>query len=48
MPLRTHSQAWALLGLAILLKVAGTTSMRLIGFIVLGVMGLHSASRVGS
>lgn len=29
LPLLTHSQAWALLGLAILLEVAGTTSMRL-------------------
>ena len=115
LPLLNHSQAWALLGLAILMEVAGTTSMRLaegftrltpsvmifvfygisfglntmiirtlglsvvygvwsgvgtvltaligiyyfkepatavkmvsIGFIVIGVMGLHSASRVGS
>ena len=29
LPLLTHSQAWALLGLAILMEVAGTTSMRL-------------------
>jgi small multidrug resistance pump len=29
LPLLTHSQAWALLGLAILMEAAGTTSMRL-------------------
>ncbi|MDZ4131464.1 MAG: multidrug efflux SMR transporter, partial [Hydrogenophaga sp.] len=29
LPLLNHSQAWALLGLAILMEVAGTTSMRL-------------------
>jgi small multidrug resistance pump len=29
LPLLTHSQAWALLGLAILMEVAGTMSMRL-------------------
>lgn len=29
LPLLTHSQAWTVLGLAILLEVAGTTSMRL-------------------
>lgn len=39
-PVLTVSQAWAVPGVA--------TVIRVLGLIVIGVMGLHSASRVSS
>lgn len=48
MPMLTITQAWAVLSGAILLEVAGTAvKMVSIGLILIGVMGLHSASRLG-